>query len=166
MGILLLATLAMAGEEYGGKHEKGKAGIGLNMPSIKMLERYKDSLGINDEQIDKLEEIRSEALGKLIDLKAARDKAHLTLKDALDDVNSSRALLEKVLDDVTEKTTAITKHSIKMQLDMRDVLTPEQRENTRDKIKGFKYKMSGDEKKMRGGVRKMKGKVNQEDERK
>lgn len=150
MGILLLATLAMAGEEYGGKRDRGKGGIGLNMPSIEMLERYKDSLSINDKQIDKLKEIRREALDKLIDLKAARDKAHLKLKGVLDDVNSSRALLEKVLDDVTEKTSAIEKHHIKMMLDMRDVLTPEQREEIRDKIRGFKNRMSGGEGKMRG----------------
>jgi Spy/CpxP family protein refolding chaperone len=150
MGILLLATFAMAGEGYGGKHKKGKGGIGLNMPSMGMLERYKDSLSINDKQIDKLKEIRREAQDKLIDLKAARDKAHLKLKDALDDVNYSRALLEKVLDDVTEKMTAIKKHNIKMMLDMRDVLTPEQREEIRDKVRGFKNRMSGGEGKMRG----------------
>ncbi len=157
MGILLLATLAMAGEGYGGKFDKGKGDIGLNMPSIKMLERYKDSLGINDKQIDKLKEISLEAKNNLIDLKAAKDKANLTLKDALDDVNSSRALLEKVLDDAMEKTTAIKKHNIKMMLDMRDVLTPEQREDINDKIKGFKYKMSGHEKMMKGYEKKMRG---------
>jgi len=157
IGILLLETLAMAGEGYGGKHDMGKGGIRLIMPSIKIIERYKDTLSINDKQIEKLKEIRREAQEKLIDLKAARDKAHLKLKDALDDVNSSRALLEKVLDDVTEKTSAIEKHHIKMLLDMRDVLTPEQREEIRDKIRGSKYRMSGDEKKMRGGEKMMRG---------
>jgi Spy/CpxP family protein refolding chaperone len=90
--------------------------------------RIAQELALSPEQGDKLEKIFAAAKPKLIDLRADFEKKQFDYDQAMQSDNVDRKALEAKIEAREQSRAALQKELALMELDMKSVLSPEQRE--------------------------------------
>ena len=107
------------------KFHRGDWSFGMNIHAIRKLAK---EIGLTEEQLKKIREIRRDAQKDMVDLKADLQKSIIDLKEIASDPKATRVQIEGAAKKVLEKGDALKLRRLRMFLDVRDVLTPEQRE--------------------------------------
>lgn len=84
-------------------------------------------LDLTPTQVDKIEAVFLEHRKRLIDLKARMEKDVLDYKELLGQDNINREAVLQKLDQIAATRTRIVRSTVMMQLDIRELLTPDQR---------------------------------------
>jgi Spy/CpxP family protein refolding chaperone len=93
-------------------------------------------LRLTDPQRNRIEEIRSRQMHYGIEQRAKIAEARLGLMELMRDDHADRAKLERQADEIVRLRSQLDRARIQMLLDMRSVLTPDQRKQLRDELQG------------------------------
>ena len=129
LALVLAALMAVGGVALARKGPGGPGGHGgpkaeLN---LRMLERAAGQIGLEDATLSQIKDRVYESEKKGIDLKAKLELAKLELRRALDGDNPVKADVMKRVAEVGDLETRLRQHQIGLMLDVRALLTPEQR---------------------------------------
>jgi len=113
------------------KFHRGDWSFGMNINAIRKLAK---EIGLTEEQLKKIREIRRDAQKDMVDLNADLQKSIIDLKEIASDPKATRVQIEGAAKKVLEKGDALKLRRLRMFLDVRDVLTPEQREKLMELI--------------------------------
>ncbi len=112
-GLLLLSPLAWAQARRG-------------MSPAVMKQTLREQVGLNDEQIEQIEQLRHQADRARLDLRHAVEEVRLDIERAMQaDRPDEKAVLAHI-DRLGELETRLKKNRIGLMLDIRKLLTPEQ----------------------------------------
>lgn len=85
-------------------------------------------LNLTDEQQDKIEQLRINHQKKMVDLRADLEKSQLELKDLMIKGNYSRTDYLKIVQNIQKKREVMSTERANHQMDIYEILTPEQKE--------------------------------------
>ena len=148
--VALAATLAAPGASALGD-ERGPGGGGTHHAKFWRRDKIRHQLRLTDDEIDKLEDILARNRQRLEDMKADVKKKHATLDALLTDDRTDEATILGQVDLIEHARAKLGKARVTMLLEMRGVLTPEQRRQLaqlrdKDKRKAGTDPASSDEK--------------------
>jgi len=135
MAMMMVAVMTLAGaahaqgEEPGAGHGRGWGGPGRGLRAHRM-EMMRD-LDLTREQRDKLAELRERRQRAAIRGRADLETAGLGLRKLLRAENPDRAAIGRQIDRIAMMRAEMQKGRVNAMLDMRAVLTPDQREKMR-----------------------------------
>lgn len=113
-----------------GMHRQARgAGAGL---SVERLLARAEELGLTAEQQTKLRDIRKQGPGALMPKRQAVEEARIAFGDLMSEEKSSATDLERAHGKLVEARTALQAAQFHLRMQVRDVLTPEQRTKLRD----------------------------------
>lgn len=128
----LLCALTLAAPALAGPGDDGPRRDGPRAElNLRLLERSAEQLGLDEATLDRIKTRVYEAEKTGIDLKARLELAKLDLRRALDDDETAKAEVMKRIDDVGRLETELRKHQVGLMIDVRAMLTAEQREALR-----------------------------------
>jgi Spy/CpxP family protein refolding chaperone len=114
-----------------GMHRQARgAGAGL---SVERLLARAEELGLSAEQQTKLRDIRKQGPGALMPKRQAVEEARIAFQDRMAEEKSSATDLERAHGKLVEARTALQAAQFHLHMQVRDVLTPEQRTKLREK---------------------------------
>jgi Spy/CpxP family protein refolding chaperone len=90
-------------------------------------EKFSDKLNLTEQQEGQIAELRYEFQLKMIDLNADLQKLELGLKDRVHTDNPDRSAIHKTIDKISAKKGEIQKFRLDHRLEVRSLLTKEQR---------------------------------------
>lgn len=125
LALLMGAAFALPGQALA---RKGDRGAKLN---LRMLERAADRLGLDDATLKQIEDRVYEAEKRGIELKSQLELAKLELRRVLDQDAPDKAAAMKRIEDVGRLETALRKHQMGLMIDVKTMLTPDQRKMLR-----------------------------------
>jgi len=148
--LALAAALAATGASALGD-ERGPGGGGTHHAKFWRRDKVRHQLRLTDDEIDKLEDILARNRQRLEDMKADVKKKRTTLDALLTDDRTDEATILGQVDLIEHARAKLGKARVTMLLEMRGVLTPEQRRQlaqlrTKDKRKAGTDPASSDEK--------------------
>jgi len=126
-GVLLLwfVLLLTAGSA------QAQEGLSLGLPQLPgkwwKMERVVQEANLAPQQVERIEAIFLEHRKNLIDLKASLEKAQLDFKALVEKDDIDREAVMAKLAEISRHRAEIMKMTVVMQLDINEVLTPEQR---------------------------------------
>lgn len=85
-------------------------------------------LGLTSDQVNTIENIFSSYRGRIIDLESKLKQKETEYKNKNKDPNSPRAEIESLYNEVEEIKSTLSRLKVDMFLEIRDLLTPEQRD--------------------------------------
>jgi len=149
-GVALLAATPLAGASAGaqpcafggpgcgahghmgmrGAGGPGRGGAGM---SIERLLAHAEELGVTEAQQTKLRDIRKQSPGVLSPKRQAVEEARLALQDLMAEEKSTTADLERAHAKLVEARSALQAAQFHLRMQVRDVLTPEQRTKLKEK---------------------------------
>ena len=124
--LALAAALAAPGASALGD-ERGPGGGGTHHAKFWRRDKVRHQLRLTDDEIDKLENILARNRQRLEDMKADVKKKHATLDALLTDDRTDEATILGQVDLIEHARAKLGKARVTMLLEMRGVLTPEQR---------------------------------------
>ncbi len=124
--IALAASLLFVGlaQAKGNKHSKRGPG---GMLTPRNIDRVAAKLNLDEATVTQLKDRVYAAEKEGIGLKAQLEEARLELRRALDNADPDRATVMNKIDEVGRLHTALRKHKTGLMLDLRAMLTPDQR---------------------------------------
>ncbi|MCD6595310.1 Spy/CpxP family protein refolding chaperone [bacterium] len=147
-GIVLLGLLVGLGvlfaqnEQLGGPRKRIDArGGGGGFDMLNRIERFADEIDLTDDQIDQIKKIRDVNAKKVIDIKADKGKTEIDLRNLMQDSNAKSSDIEKVAQKVMNKENEMKTLQLKAMLQIRDVLTPVQREQLKETMQSHRREM-------------------------
>jgi len=148
--LALAAALAATGASALGD-ERGPGGGGTHHAKFWRRDKIRHQLRLTDDEIDKLEDILARNRQRLEDMKADVKKKRATLDALLTDERTDEATILGQVDLIEHARAKLGKARVTMLLEMRGVLTPEQRRQLaqlrdKDKRKAGTDPASSDEK--------------------
>jgi len=148
--LALAAALAATGASALGD-ERGPGGGGTHHAKFWRRDKIRHQLRLTDDEIDKLEDILARNRQRLEDMKADVKKKRATLDALLTDDRTDEATILGQVDLIEHARAKLGKARVTMLLEMRGVLTPEQRRQLaqlrdKDKRKAGTDPASSDEK--------------------
>ena len=148
--LALAAALAAPGASALGD-ERGPGGGGTHHAKFWRRDNIRHQLRLTDDEIDKLEDILARNRQRLEDMKADVKKKRATLDALLTDDQTDEATILGQVDLIEHARAKLGKARVTMLLEMRGVLTPEQRRQLaqlrdKDKRKAGTDPASSDEK--------------------
>ena len=148
--LALAAALAATGASALGD-ERGPGGGGTHHAKFWRRDKIRHQLRLTDDEIDKLEDILARNRQRLEDMKADVKKKRATLDALLTDDQTDEATILGQVDLIEHARAKLGKARVAMLLEMRGVLTPEQRRQLvqlrdKDKRKAGTDPASSDEK--------------------
>ena len=148
--LALAAALAAPGASALGD-ERGPGGGGTHHAKFWRRDKIRHQLRLTDDEIDKLEDILARNRQRLEDMKADVKKKRTTLDALLTDDRTDEATILGQVDLIEHARAKLGKARVTMLLEMRGVLTPEQRRQLaqlrdKDKRKAGTDPASSDEK--------------------
>ena len=148
--LALAAALAAPGASALGD-ERGPGGGGTHHAKFWRRDKIRHQLRLTDDEIDKLEDILDRNRQRLEDMKADVKKKRTTLDALLTDDRTDEATILGQVDLIEHARAKLGKARVTMLLEMRGVLTPEQRRQLaqlrdKDKRKAGTDPASSDEK--------------------
>ena len=148
--LALAAALAATGASALGD-ERGPGGGGTHHAKFWRRDKIRHQLRLTDDEIDKLEDILARNRQRLEDMKADVKKKRATLDALLTDERTDEATILGQVDLIEHARAKLGKARVAMLLEMRGVLTPEQRRQLaqlrdKDKRKAGTDPASSDEK--------------------
>jgi Spy/CpxP family protein refolding chaperone len=117
---LLVVTVGVA--EPFGRHHRGEGGPG------RMLDYHAERLDLDDETRDAIDQIVEESRAGGEDLRAELRAAHAQLRELLAEPSPDEGAVMRQAEVIGEIETAERKHRLAAMLRIRELLTPEQRE--------------------------------------
>ena len=114
--------------------------------------RIVQALGLTSAQTSELEKIFAKSRPKLIDLKADLEKKQFAYEQAMSADKVDRADVEAKIEAREQARTKLQKELSLMELDMKQVLTPEQREKVAQFREENRQRMMERRKALRGGA--------------
>ena len=90
------------------------------------LEMMKEELGLTEDQIEKLQEIRRETEKKIIPVKSEIDLLRLELEEVLGSDSFSESKANGIINRIADKSAEIQKIRMKQMVAKREILTKEQ----------------------------------------
>jgi Spy/CpxP family protein refolding chaperone len=102
-----------------------------------MLLRQADILGLTEDQQVKLKALHFSAEKEMIDLRAALQKERLEIRQLMQSEDVDARNIKRQLEAVAQARTNLEFRRISLWLEARDVLTAEQREMIKQKLRGF-----------------------------
>lgn len=149
MSLLLLCgfALCLPGAAFARKGPPDGGGPKLN---LKMLDRVAPRLGLSDEVLAQIKARVYEAEKVSIELKAQLELAKLEMHRALDAESPAKAKVMQHIEAVGTLHTELRKHEVGLMLDVRAMLSPDQRAKLRQ--------MTGERHRARRGKRGPRGK--------
>lgn len=114
--------------------------------------RVVQALGLTSAQTSELEKIFAKSRPKLIDLKADLEKRQFAYEQAMTADKVDRADVESKIEAREQARAKLQKELSLMELDMKQVLTPEQREKVMQLREENRQKLMERRKAMRGGA--------------
>lgn len=124
---LLLTGLLAAGSAFARKGPEHGGPVGAEF-NLRMLERAAGRLGLEDATLGKIKDRVYQAEKKGIDLRARLELAKLELRRTLDADAPSKDDAMKRIAEVGRLETELRQHQIGLMLDVKAMLTPEQRQ--------------------------------------
>ena len=124
--LALAAALAAPGASALGD-ERGPGGGGTHHAKFWRRDKIRHQLRLTDDEIDKLEDILARNRQRLEDMKADVKKKRATLDALLTDERTDEATILGQVDLIEHARAKLGKARVAMLLEMRGVLTPEQR---------------------------------------
>jgi len=124
--LALAAALAATGASALGD-ERGPGGGGTHHAKFWRRDKIRHQLRLTDDEIDKLEDILARNRQRLEDMKADVKKKRATLDALLTDERTDEATILGQVDLIEHARAKLGKARVTMLLEMRGVLTPEQR---------------------------------------
>ncbi len=120
LGVLLLATIIVFAQPAGlfGAAQTAE----------------EDQVALTEEQIEQIQELRLELERASIDIRANIQKLRLDLNEQLAADEPNRRAINSTLDDIGAEQVALEKLEIGFRLDVRDLLTDEQKEVSLDRL--------------------------------
>lgn len=131
--ILLVAPVTNAKNQGKMQHRK------------EMMKEMGENLNLTEEQKTKMKEIQEKYKSELEALRSAREQAHKTFMDALEKDTTADTELIKLHGDMLAKATALRIKKFSKRLEIRNLLTAEQKSK-------FKSQMKMNMEKMRNGM--------------
>ena len=122
--LLVFSLSSPAFANHGGKKHGGQK-HGPN------FQAYIEELGLDENTLAKIKEIRRADRDNKLELKFKVEKARNRLKDLLQEDNPRESAVMDAADDVGELETAMRKSRLRTMLKINSLLTPEQRTNFR-----------------------------------
>jgi Spy/CpxP family protein refolding chaperone len=129
----------MRGDRMGGDRMPGM-GIGIKMLTAPDTV---EKLGLSTDQVAKLKALDTDNEKKTIDADAAVKKARVDLRQALEADEIDRDSVMSKLDETAKLEVTLRKLQVSQLLDVRDILTPEQRTKAKEMIKEMRAKHMG-----------------------
>jgi len=114
--------------------------------AIDMYLRHAGDLGLSDEQVTKLKDMKSAFMKETIEKAAKLQVGRIELRDLMEKDTADMAAIEKKVKENESLRTDLVLSSVKAVINARNVLTPEQRKDARKFLMGQKEGM----KKMKG----------------
>jgi len=133
--IFLFATMFVSESNAQGKMGK-RQGMRTGQNCIKMF----TALNLTDAQKDKITSLRESHQKAMIDLRAQVQKDMLNLKELKTNENLSRNDVLSAVEKLNKSKDAMAVARANHQMDVREVLTPEQRTILKDKFPGMMMK--------------------------
>jgi len=133
--VTLIAVFLIAIAYVGNADAQGRMGKGNRFGMEKKAGFRGDfltKLNLTDAQKDKIKALRDEHQKKMIDLRAQLQKDMLSLKEVKQNENASRKDILAAVENVNKSKEAISLSRTNHLLDVREVLTPEQRKSFKD----------------------------------
>ncbi|MCK5834060.1 periplasmic heavy metal sensor [bacterium] len=130
--VLLFSTMMLAGSILA-FHAKG--GMNKDRPGVsrgQKIEQMADHLELNQDQVDRIDDLRYEMKKKSIDMHADLEKARLELQRLMDADDLNRKAIISQVENVNELEDKLGILKIENMLDVSDVLTFEQRKMAKD----------------------------------
>jgi len=128
----LIAIAAIAAFANGGHGGPGPGGDLLRFGAWEKLDRIADEIGLSEEQRAQIKKIRTSGQKQLIDMEADFEKAEVDLRELLEDLNAKSSEIERLATKVSDMRSAVALFKLRIFLQMRDVLTPEQRAKAKE----------------------------------
>lgn len=97
-------------------------------------EAEEDQVALTEEQIEQIQELRLELQRASIDIRANIQKLRLDLSEQLAADEPNRRAVNSTLDDIGAEEVSLEKLEIGFRLDVRDLLTDEQKEVSLDRL--------------------------------
>lgn len=133
----LVVGFADAADARGGRGAawgaRGQAGMsrGLGLQVLAVAEE----IGLSEEQISRLKDIRKSAPGKIMPKNQALMEARLEYQDLMADANADSKALRQAHQRVLDAQAQVKAAAFDLRLEVRDVLTPEQRAEVKEMLK-------------------------------
>ena len=105
------------------------------------VDEFADEIGLTDEQVEKIKDIRNKNAKEIIDLNAEKKKAEIDLRKLMEDPDAKSSAIEKSAKKVMEQENAIKTARLDAMLEIRDILTPEQRAKLKEAIQSRRQEM-------------------------
>jgi len=142
MAVVMAAALTLAGTAYAQREESGAGpgrgwggpggpGRGLRAHRTEMMR----GLDLSREQRDKIAELRERRQRAAIRGRADLETASLDLHKLMRAENPDRAAIGRQIDRMAQLRAEMQKGRVNAMLDMRAVLTPDQREKARERMR-------------------------------
>ena len=131
--------MMMHARHGGGMHGgpgMGMQGRGMRGNMIERLLAAGDELKLTDAQRDKLRQIRRSGPAALMPKRQAMMEAQMDLRDVMDKDKADAAELRRAHDKVLKARTDMAAATFELRVQVREVLTPEQRQMIRDHMRG------------------------------
>lgn len=132
IAVMLLCGLALAQPQGGRPEQDGKGqGFGPGMGLMPHGRWWKNanvvqSVGLSDDQVQKIEQIFQESRLKLVDQHANLQKEEIKLEPLLEADNPDESAVDSAIDRITAAHAALEKANAQMAFAVRRVLTPDQ----------------------------------------
>ena len=123
----------MKGPKCDGKGPKGEMGefhhgkMGPHGNPCMMLKNHAKEIGLTDEQLAQIEKLCTEAEKAMIALRAKVDTLHVDMRNEMEKDNPDRDVVFKLHDEIHTLKGELGKLRLTLMLDIKDLLTPEQR---------------------------------------
>ncbi|RKZ34538.1 hypothetical protein DRQ33_01910 [bacterium] len=135
VAVILVIGIAVAHEPFGGPQKFPGQHQGGGFQQWDKVDKLADEIGLNDEQVEKIKEIRTTMAKDIADLKAEEEKAEIDLKNIMDDPAVPSSDIEKAVKKVLNLENEMKLRKMEGMLAIRDVLTVEQRTQIRELIR-------------------------------
>jgi len=144
-GTLLLVLLVGIGLLFAqeGPFPGPRKMVGMRGPGslFNRVDEFADEIGLTDEQVEKIKDIRNKNAKEIIDLNAEKKKAEIDLRKLMEDPDAKSSTIEKSAKKVMEQENAIRTAQLDAMLEIRDILTPEQRAKLKEAIQSRRQEM-------------------------
>lgn len=133
LSILSALALASAASAKPPHHRGMHPGDGMMMHHSEVVFRHLDELGLTAEQKSKVAEIRKKGEEQATKLRDEAHAAHLALMTGVKN-DASTDDLKKLFETMQDKSDALEDHRFSQMMEVRDVLTAEQRKKASEKV--------------------------------
>lgn len=157
LGLALVGLLAAAAFAMPGKCGDSQRGMCAGFESGMLMEKGKEKLGLNGDQIGKIKGLWKEHQAKMIKIRAEVDMAELDLRNAMDTDELNKGKIDPLIDKLSSIKAKMQKERMGHMVDVSNILTKEQRVKARELMRDCMHGKKGGKKGCSMGEKSMSG---------